>query len=79
MSVLNEEEMKVDFVCIFYVYQHEKLFKKLGNLYCCNTCKKKVDMDEMPRNAAKNHLECPKDGVRKEFLELSEVVCLLSV
>ena len=79
VSVLKEEDMKVDFVCVYYVYQHERLFKKLGNFYCCNTCKKKVANGQIPRNAAKNHLECPWDGVRKEFLSLSEVVFLLSV
>ena len=76
MSVLKEDDFDSFFICVDYVRIKRVLFLKQGDFFWCGTCKRKISFNEMPRVAAKNNLECPWDGVRKEFLELSEVLIM---
>ena len=71
--VIKEDDFDSNFICIDYVRIERGMFMKQGDFFLCGTCKRKINSNEMPRVAAKNNLECPWDGVKKDFLELSEV------
>ena len=79
MYIVKEEDFDETLLTVDYIHQYRNLFLKLGRFYCCKTCHHKIALGEMPRVAAKNHLECPWDGVPQEFLELNEVKIVITV
>ena len=79
MYIVKEEDFDETLLTVDYIHQYRKLFLKQGRFYCCKTCHRQIALGEMPRVAAKNHLECPWDGVPQEFLELNEVKIVITV